>query len=229
MDMKESIIFNELMNFQDKEYALFQAKLIPNIKENSVIGVRVPNLRKLAKQYNNSEESKMFMHKLPHEYYDENMLHACFLSLITNYDECIKEINLFLPFVDNWAVCDTIIPKVLKENRNKLIIQIKKWIKSKDTYTCRFGIKMLMSFYLDDDFDSCYLTLVSLIESEEYYINMMIAWFFATALAKQWDSTIRIIENKKLKLWVHNKTIQKACESYRITNEQKRYLKNLKI
>ena len=157
------------------------------------------------------------------------MLHGLLISEIKDYEKCINEVDKFLPYVDNWAVCDIMSPKILKKNKDKLIEKIKIWSESKDIYTCRFGIKMLMTHYLDGDFKSEYLNIPSSIVSDEYYINMMIAWFYATALAKRWDDSIKYIENKKLTKWVHNKTIQKARESYRITNEQKEYLKSLKI
>ena len=221
-------VLDKLFEVQDKEYAKFQAKLTPGIEEENVIGVRLPLARKLAKEYIKDEESKTFLKTLPHKYYDENILHGMLVSEIKDYDTCIEEIDRFLPYVDNWAVCDTMIPKVLKKNKQDLLKRIKKWSKSKEVYTCRFGIKMLMSFYLDEDFKEEYLEIPASIHSDEYYINMMIAWFFATALAKKWNETIKYLENNKLDVWVHNKTIQKARESYRITDDQKEYLKSLK-
>ena len=221
-------VLDKLFELQDKEYAKFQAKLTPGIEEENVIGVRLPLARKLAKEYIKDEESKTFLKTLPHKYYDENILHGMLVSEIKDYDTCIEEIDRFLPYVDNWAVCDTMIPKVLKKNKQDLLKRIKKWSKSKEVYTCRFGIKMLMSFYLDEDFKEEYLEIPASIHSDEYYINMMIAWFFATALAKKWNETIKYLENNKLDVWVHNKTIQKARESYRITDDQKEYLKSLK-
>ena len=169
-----------------------------------------------------------FLDELPHKFFEENQLHAFIISEIKDYDECILYLNKFLPYVDNWATCDQMSPKVFKKNHSKLLDQIKVWIKSSKTYTIRFGIGMLMQYYLDDDFKLEYLEMVSNIKSDEYYVNMMIAWYFATALAKQYDSTIKIIEGKKLDVWTHNKTIQKAIESYRITFEQKDYLRSLK-
>lgn len=222
-------IRDELFKLQDKEYGDFQAKLTPGIPREKFIGVRVPVVRKLAKVYIKDSDSINFINTLPHEYYDENMLHGLLLSEIKDYDECIKYVDKFLPFVDNWAVCDIMSPKVFKKNKDKLIVKIKEWSKSKEVYTCRFGIEMLMSHYLDDDFKEEYLNIPLSIKSDEYYINMMLAWFYATALAKKWDSTIKILENKKLDKWIHNKTIQKARESYRITDEQKDYLKSIKM
>ena len=222
-------ITNRLFELKDDAYADLSSKLAPNLDRNNIIGVRVPLARKLAKEYIKEDESKEFLNDLPHKYFDENMLHGLLISEIKDYDLCIKELDEFLPYVDNWAVCDIMSPSIFKKNKDKLINKIKEWIKSKHTYTCRSGICSLMQHYLDNDFKKEYLSLVANIHSEEYYVNMMIAWFFATALAKQWDETILYIESRKLDKWVHNKTIQKAIESNRITKEQKEYLKTLKI
>lgn len=222
-------IKEELFSFQDKEYRDFQKKLIPTIYQENVIGVRTPILRKFAKSLVKENKYKSFLEDLPHKYFDENQLHAFIISEIKNYDECISYINIFLPYIDNWATCDQMSPKIFKKNKKKLLNQIKIWIKSKDTYTIRFSIGMLMNHFLDEDYNPKYLEMVSKIKSDEYYINMMVAWYFATALAKQYDDTISYIENNKLDKWTHNKTIQKAIESYRITEEQKDYLRKLKI
>lgn len=216
------------MALQDKEYAAFQSKLTPGIPEEKFIGVRVPEARKLAKMIYKSGEYEAFLLQLPHANYDEDMLHGLILSEEKDYEQCVKYVDAFLPFVDNWAVCDIMSPKVFKKNKDKLIDKIREWSASDHVYTCRFGMEMLMSHYLDDDFRPEYLEIPAGVISEEYYVNMMIAWFFATALAKQWDATIPYIEKNKLGIWVHNKTIQKARESYRITEEQKEYLKSLK-
>ena len=218
----------ELLKISDAKYAAFQSKLTPGIDPNLFLGVRVPVLRQFAKEYSKREESKPFLNELPHKYYDENMLHALLISGMKDFDQIIFELNRFLPYVDNWAVCDIMSPKALRKNKTKLLENIEVWIKSKETYTCRFGIEMLMSFYLDYDFKEPYLKFVSNVRSKEYYVNMMVAWFFATALAKQWDATIPYIINNSLDTWTHNKTIQKAIESYRISDEQKQYLKTLK-
>ena len=218
-----------LFSKQDTKYRDFQAPLFPNIDKERMIGVRTPELKKLAKELNGSGLAKEFIETLPHEYFDENQLHAFLVSLIKDYETCLNEVERFLPFIDNWGTCDQLSPKVFIKHKDTLIISIRKWLKSKHTYTVRFAIGMLLALYLDDSFKEEYLELVCGIESEEYYINMMIAWYFATALAKQWNSAIKYIENKKLSPWVHNKTIQKAVESYRITDEQKVYLKGLKI
>ena len=222
-------IEKKLYELSDKEYAAFQAKLTPNVSPDSIIGVRVPIVRKLAKELICDESIDTFLNTLPHKYYDENMLHALLLSEIKDYNKAIKYIDQFLPFVNNWAVCDIMSPKIFKKHKKELIEKIKEWIKSEKTYSIRFGIEMIQSHFLDEDFKIEYLDLVSSVRSDEYYVNMMIAWFFATALTKQWDSTISYIEEKRLDVWTHNKTIQKAIESYRITNEQKEYLRTLKI
>lgn len=219
----------ELLNISDAEYAAFQAKLTPSVDPQLFLGVRVPVLRKFAKEYIKNKDALSFLDALPHKYYDENMLHALLISEMKDFDQIISYLNKFLPFVDNWAVCDIMSPKALKKNKTKLIENIEKWIKSKETYTSRFAIEMLMSFYLDDDFKESYLQYVADVRSSEYYLNMMIAWFFATALTKQWDATIPYIEKQMLDKWTHNKTIRKALESYRITEAQKEYLKKLKV
>jgi len=218
----------ELFKLQDKKYQEMQFKIIPNIDNSTIIGVRTPEIKKLAKEVLKGDY-KSFLEELPHKYFDENQLHAFIISEIKDFNECINYINKFLPYVDNWATCDQLSPKVFKKNTNKLIDEIKVWIKSKETYTIRFGVGCLMQYYLNDEFKEEYLELVSKIKSNEYYVNMMIAWYFATALAKQYDSTIKYIESNKLDTWVHNKTIQKAIESYRITDKQKEYLRSLKM
>lgn len=222
-------IVKELFNLADKEYAEFQAKLTPSVLPDKFIGVRVPIVRKLAKDIVKQNNYSSFLDDLPHKYYDENMLHAVLISEIKDYEKAIDYVDEFLPFVDNWAVCDIMSPKCFKKNKDRLILKINEWVKSNKTYTCRFGIEMLMSHFLDGDFSPEYLKIPASVKSEEYYVNMMIAWFFATALTKQWDSTIPYIENGKLSKWVNNKTIQKAKESYRITTEQKEYLSRFKM
>ena len=221
-------IQKKLFELQDIGYAEFQSKLTPTVERETFIGVRVPELRKLAKNYIKDKESQKFLKELPHQFYDENMLHGLLLSEIKDYDSCINELDIFLPYVDNWAVCDIMSPKVFKKHKEKLLEKIKIWAASNQVYTCRFGLEMLMTHFLDEDYKPEYLEIAAGVHSEEYYVNMMIAWFFATALAKQWDTTIPYITENRLSEWVHNKTIQKARESYRITDEQKKYLKGLK-
>ena len=222
-------IKEELFKLQDIEYRDFQAKLIPTEAVEYFIGVRTPALRKLAKQFVKRPDVEEFLQQLPHEYFDENQLHAFIISEMKDYDKCLEKLQKFLPYVNNWATCDQMSPKVFKKHREQLLPVIDKWIASDETYTIRFGVGMLMEHYLDDDFDIAYPNKVAALRSEEYYVNMMIAWYFATALAKQYDSVIPFIEGKKLDPWCHNKTIQKSIESYRITPEQKEYLRSLKI
>ena len=222
------MIQQKLFELQDETYAAFQAKLIPTVDPESVIGVRVPVLRKFARQCIREAGYEEFLRELPHTYYDENMLHGLILSEIKDYERCVSLVDAFLPYVDNWAVCDIMSPKIFKKNKDKLLDKIDEWSRSKHTYTCRFGLEMLMTHFLDEDFQPEYLELAAEIRSEEYYVNMMIAWFLATALAKQWDAAITYIQERRLDPWVHNKTIQKAVESYRITDEQKNYLRTLK-
>lgn len=221
-------IQKRLLELSDEKNADFSAKLTPGIDREKFLGVRIPASRKLAKEIIKENEHKDFLNSLPHKYYDENILHSILISEIKDYDECIKYIDEFLPYVDNWAVCDTMSPKAFKNKHERLMNDILRWVDSDQTYTIRFGLKILMAHFLDNDFKNEYLKIPAKIKSDEYYINMMIAWFYATALAKQWDSTIVYIENGILDKWVHNKAIQKAQESYRITAEQKEYLKSLK-
>lgn len=221
-------IQKRLLELSDEKNADFSAKLTPGIDREKFLGVRIPASRKLAKEIIKGNEHKDFLNSLPHKYYDENILHSILISEIKGYDECIKYIDDFLPYVDNWAVCDTMSPKAFKNGHERLMNDILRWVDSDQTYTIRFGLKILMAHFLDNDFKKEYLEIPAKIKSDEYYINMMIAWFYATALAKQWDSTIVYIENGVLDKWVHNKAIQKARESYRITTEQKEYLKSLK-
>ena len=222
-------IQKRLFELQDKDYALFQSRLVPDIDSELIIGVRVPALRKFAKELKKKHGCADFLKELPHKYYDANLLHGILISEMKDYIGCIERLNEFLPYIDNWAVCDTLSPKVFKKNKDMLLEEICTWSKSKKTYTCRFGIGMLMSHFLDEDFNKEYLKLPAGIKSKEYYVNMMLAWFFATALAKQWESTLPLFEEEKLDVWVHNKAIQKAKESYRIDADKKAYLSSLKI
>ena len=222
-------ILEHLFELQDTEYRDFQSKLIPTVDAKCFIGVRTPDLRKYASALAKQEDITVFLNSLPHKYFDENQLHAFIISGMKDYDRCIEELNRFLPYVDNWATCDQMSPKVFKKHRTELSDQISVWIESDHTYTVRFGIGMLMEHYLDDDFATEYPEKVAKIRSEEYYINMMIAWYFATALAKQYETILPFIEERRLDAWTHNKSIQKAVESNRITAEQKAYLKTLKV
>lgn len=226
--MKE--ILEYLFANQDSKYREFNSSLSPNLSIDDFIGVRTPILRDYAKKLfkEQPELAKSFISELPHKYFDENQLHAFIISLIKDYDESLYEVQKFLPYVDNWATCDQLKPKPFAKNTDKLLEEIKIWLKSEHTYTVRFGIEMLMNYYLDDKFDPKYLEMVASVKSNEYYINMMIAWYFATAMAKQYDATIGYIENRKLDDWVHRKTISKCCDSFRITDDQKAYLKTFR-
>ena len=219
----------ELFKMQDINYRDFNSKLIPTVDKESMIGIRTPDLRKYAKQLGKSSDVIEFLQTLPHKYFDENQLHAFIISEIKDFKNCIDEINRFLPYIDNWATCDQLSPKVFKKHHNELLEYIKDWLKSDKVYTLRFGIGMLMEHFLDEDFDILYPKTIAKIRSDEYYVNMMVAWYFATALAKQYESIIPFIENNSLDIWTHNKAIQKSIESYRITDEQKAYLRGLKI
>lgn len=222
------IIQQRLFELQDETYADFQSKLTPTLPREKFIGVRIPKARELVRDIKGGQEAEAFLHDLPHEFYDENMLHALLISEITDYDQSIRKVNCFLPYVDNWAVCDSLSPKTFKKNRDKLLENIYHWVDSEHTYTCRFGMKILMTHYLDEDFRPEYLEIPAAVWSEEYYVKMMIAWFYSTALVKQWNASISYITDQRLEPWVHNKTIQKARESRRTTVEQKAYLKSLR-
>lgn len=223
MNLKEN-----LFAMQDLAYREFIYPLVPTVPPERIIGIRTPLLRKLAKEVKKSPEIKQFLQRLPHRYYEEDCLQAFLIEQIRDYSDCIEALNAFLPYVDNWAVCDSMSPKVLGKHRQELLQEIVLWLKSTHTYTIRFGIKMLMTWYLDDAFAPEYPQLVSSVISEEYYVNMMIAWYFATALAKQYEAVLPFLQENRLSKWVHNKTIQKAVESYRITSEQKTYLRTLR-
>ena len=222
-------IRKELYNLQDKEYRDFQSKLIPDVDVSYFVGVRTPALRKLAKLMSKKDDINEFLSDLPHELFDENQLHAFIISETKDFERCLAQVQIFLPYVNNWATCDQMTPKAFKKNKEQLLPDIYKWIDSGKTYSIRFGIKMLMDHFLGEDFDTSYAEKVASVKSDKYYVNMMIAWYFATALAKNYESTLPFIENYKLEKWTHNKAIQKSIESYRITPEQKEYLRSLKI
>ena len=227
MNRKE--ITDELFRMQDTGYAELQVRTIPTADPDSIIGVRTPQIRVLAKVLYKDEGRDEFLKSLPHRYFDEMQLHAFVISLEKDFDKCVEEVEAFLPYVDNWATCDQLSPKAFKKQPERLLPYIRKWIKSDETYTVRFAIGMLMEHFLGDNFLPEYADMVAEAKSEEYYINMMRAWYFATALAKQYDAIIPYVEKKLLDDWTHNKTIQKSIESYRITDEQKQYLRSLKI
>lgn len=232
MEEKETVIRQiraELFEMQDADYREFHSKLIPNIEPEKIIGVRTPKLRKYARGLAKTEQAAVFLDCLPHEYYEENNLHGFLLEQIKDYDACVAQWNIFLPYVDNWATCDMPSPKVFKKHLRELLPQLRIWMDSGETYTVRFAIGMLMRFYLDDGtFSQEYVEWVKAVRSDEYYVKMMVAWYFATALAKQWEAVIPYIEERRLTQWCHNKSIQKAVESSRITPEQKTYLRGLR-
>jgi 3-methyladenine DNA glycosylase AlkD len=221
-------IRTRLFELQDAEYKTFQCKLIPTVNPDTVIGVRTPALRKLAREISRDPEAGEFLKCLPHDYYEENNLHGFVIEVIKDYDTVIRMLEEFLPYVDNWATCDLISPKVFKKHLPELYGKIEEWLASDRTYTVRFGLEMLMRFYLDDAFRPEMLALVAAVRTEEYYVKMMMAWFFATALVKQYDAALPVIQDQWLEPWTHNKAIQKALESYRISDEKKGYLRSLK-
>ncbi len=212
---------------REDKYRKFTSKLMPTVPRETVIGVRTPLLRSYAKGLDSKAAAEFICH-LPHKYYEENNLHAFLIERIGDYDKCIAELDRFLPFVDNWATCDMMRPKILGKYKEKLIVDIKRWLKSKETYSVRFAMEMLMLYFLDSDFKEEYPELVATVKSNEYYIKMMQAWYFATALAKQYDFVVKYLEHNKLELWVHNKTISKVCESFRVSAAHKEYLKKLR-
>ena len=229
---KTTIITNvqtRLFELQDLKYRDFHAKLMPTVNKEKIIGVRTPALRVFAKKYGKTDEAKEYLQILPHQYYEENNLHGLLIEQIKDYDICLEELERFLPYIDNWATCDMLAVKVVKNHLDTFIDEVYRWMESDHAYTIRFGISMLMRYYLEDAFRMEYPEKVAQIRSKEYYVNMMRAWYFATALAKQYDKILPFIEKQKLDVWTHNKTIQKAIESYRITPEQKEYLRGLKI
>lgn len=217
-----------LFEMQDPEYRDFHAKLIPTIDRENIIGVRTPALRKYAKEAAKNPQIKEFLSALPHKYYDENNLHGFVIEQIRDFEECLEALDAFLPYVDNWATCDLMSPKVFGKHTNELMASVRRWLVSGKTYTIRYGVNMLMRFFLDEEFQPEYPELVAGIQSDEYYVKMAVAWYFATALSKQYDTVVPYLENHRLDVWTHNKAIQKARESYRITEEQKEYLKTLK-
>ena len=227
-EIKEDIQ-QELFALQDLSYRDFHAKLMPTVDKARVIGVRTPKLRAFAKEFGKTEEAKEFLKVLPHQYYEENNLHGLLIEQIKDYPTLIRELNRFLPCIDNWATCDLLTVRVVKKHLDTFTEEVERWLASDHTYTIRFGIGMLMRYYLEEHFSLEYPEKVAKIRSEEYYVNMMRAWYFATALAKQYEAIFPFLEEKRLDAWTHNKTIQKAIESYRITQEQKAYLRTLRI
>ncbi len=222
-------IRGELFGMQDEDYKNFHKKLMPTVDEKLIIGIRTPTLRSYAKCFKNTEKRKLFIEMLPHKYYEENNLHAFLIEQEKDFDCCVALLDRFLPCVDNWATCDMMNPKVLSQNKDRLLDKIKEWLLASDIYTVRFGLRMLMVHFLDNDFKEEYLSLAASLRSEEYYVNMMIAWYFATALTKRYEETLPFIKEKRLSKWCHNKAISKACDSFQIEKDKKEYLKSLRI
>ena len=222
-------IQQRLFALQDAGYRDFHAALMPTVDKTLVIGVRMPALRALAKELKGTELAADFMAALPHKYYEENNLHAALIGHIRDFDACMAAVERFLPYVDNWATCDMMNPRALAKDKAALLERIRLWLQSGHTYTVRFGMEMLMNHFLEEDFREEYPALVASVQSEEYYVRMMQAWYFATALAKQYEAAVTYLEQRRLGAWVHNKTIQKARESFRVSQEQKEYLKSLKV
>ena len=221
-------LYERLIREQDEGYRAFQTKLVPNIPPETILGVRTPQLRAIAKEVFQSGERETFLRDLPHRYYEENLIHFFVLSMVKDFESCVREVEAFLPYVDCWPVSDQATPKAFRKNHEKLLPYVKKWIASEQVYTARFGIRMLMNEYLGEDFREEYPELVASKRGEDYYLKMMVAWYFATALAKRYEETLPYLEEHKLEDWVHKKAIQKALESYRVTDAHKEYLKSLR-
>lgn len=221
-------LYDRLIKVKDSKYREFQIKLVPNVPSETVLGVRTPEMRKIAKEVFNSPDREAFLNDLPHKYYEENLIHFFMISMIKDFDTCVKDVETFLPYVDCWPISDQATPKVFAKNHQKLLPYIRKWIASDHVYTARFGMRMLMNEFLGDDFQEEYLELVANKKGDDYYLKMMAAWYFATALAKRYEETIPYFEEQRLDEWVHKKTIQKAIESYRVSDEHKEYLKSLR-
>ncbi len=221
-------VYERLAACGDEQYREFQSKLVPNISKETVLGVRTPDMRRIAKEIWGTGEAEAFLTELPHKYYEENMVHFFLIAMIRDFDECVQAVETFLPYVDCWPVCDQSTPKIFAKNHEKLLPLIRKWMGSEHVYTARFGIRMLMNEFLGEDFQPEYLAWVAAVQGEDYYIKMMVAWYFATALAKQYDDSVVYIEERRLEPWTHKKTIQKATESFRVTEAHKEYLKTLR-
>ena len=221
-------LYQRLIEEKDDAYRALQTKLVPNIPSETIVGVRTPALRTIAKEVFESGERDAFLRELPHRYYEENLIHFFVLAMIKDFDECVQAVDAFLPYVDCWPASDQATPKAFRKNHQRLLPYIETWIASEHVYTARFGIRMLMNEFLGEDFSDAYLALVASKKGEDYYLKMMIAWYFATALAKRYDETIPYFEDRRLDEWVHKKAIQKAVESFRVTDAHKEYLKSLR-
>ena len=221
-------VYERLLSSADAQYKEFQSKLVPNISKDTVLGVRTPDLRRIAKEIKGTEEAVNFLSELPHRYYEENLVHFFLIAMIRDFDRCIEAVETFLPYVDCWPVCDQSSPKVFSKEHGKLLPYIRKWLDSDHVYTVRFGIRMLMNEFLGEDFRPEYLEWVAAVKSDDYYVKMMVAWYFATALAKRYGESVVYIEEHRLEPWTHKKAIQKAVESYRVTDEHKDHLRSLR-
>lgn len=221
-------LYDRLNEVRDEAYREFQIRLVPNVPPETVVGVRTPEMRRIAGEVFKSADRDAFLNDLPHKYYEENLIHFFVLSMMKDFDECVRRVEAFLPYVDCWPVSDQATPKAFRKNHEKLLPYIQKWIASEHVYTARFGIRMLMNEFLDADFKEEYLSLVAAKQGEDYYLRMMVAWYFATALAKRYDETVPYLEARRLDEWTHRKTIQKAIESFRVTDAHKEYLRSLR-
>ena len=222
------MIYDRLVQYQDEKYREFQSKLVPNIPKETILGVKTPQMRAIAKAVAETPEAEEFLRTLPHAYYEENLVHFFLLAGIKDFDACVEAVDRFLPYIDCWPVCDQSSPKVFTKHHDRLLPCIRRWIASDHVYTARFGMRMLMNEYLGEDFKAEYLGWVAEKQGEDYYLKMMVAWYFATALAKQYDAAVPYFEQRKLDPWTHKKAIQKAIESFRVSEEHKEYLKTLR-
>lgn len=229
MSSVQSYVRGWLEAHADEAYQKFNSNLMPTVEKSAVFGVRTPILRKFAKEFFVDPRSADFLNQLPHKYFEENQLHAFLVEQIKDFDRCVKAVEVFLPFVDNWATCDCFSPKIFKKDPERLLPYIEKWLKSSRVYTVRYGIVMLMRYFLDERFHEKYLKWVAGVPTDDYYLHMAVAWYFATALAKQYDAALPYIQNRLLDKVTHNRAIQKAAESFRVSDQRKRFLKKFKI
>ena len=221
-------VYERLLSSADGQYKDFQSKLVPNISKDTMLGVRTPDMRRIAKEIKGTEAAESFLRELPHRYYEENLVHFFLIAMIKDFDRCIEAVETFLPYVDCWPVCDQSSPKVFSKEHGRLLPYIRKWMDSDHVYTVRFGIRMLMNEFLGEDFRPEYIEWVSAVKADDYYVKMMVAWYFATALAKRYDESVVYIEKHRLEPWIHKKALQKAVESYRVTAEHKDHLRSLR-
>ena len=221
-------VYERLAVCGSEKYRDFQSRLVPNIPKETILGVKTPEMRRIAKEIKGTEEAEQFLTELPHQYYEENLVHFFLIAEIRDFDACVRAVETFLPYVDCWPVCDQSSPKAFAKHHDKLLPLIQKWLGSEHVYTVRFGIRMLMNEFLGADFKPEYLAWAAAVRGEDYYVKMMVAWYFATALAKQYDESVVYIEERRLEPWTHKKAIQKAVESFRVSDAHKEYLKTLR-